>query len=167
MATSSVEKMVTGVDAVWIATALLHRAYPDREDFTVKEIRDRLYEEPLFRSMHPGTIETHIRLHCVANLERNPNRVRLLFATGTRTRRLFRPGDPYDPTREAGKTVPRLEALPPQYADLLHWYFQEYAPPAERDGQPDPILALRGIGREIWADEHPDAYVSRLREGWE
>ena len=31
----------------------------------------------------------------------------------------------------------------------------------------DPILALRGLGKEIWADEDADAYVRRLREGWE
>lgn len=30
----------------------------------------------------------------------------------------------------------------------------------------DPILALRGVGRELWKDEGADAYVSRLREGW-
>ena len=31
----------------------------------------------------------------------------------------------------------------------------------------DPILALRGLGKEIWADEDPDEYVRRLRKGWE
>ena len=31
----------------------------------------------------------------------------------------------------------------------------------------DPILALRGMGREIWADEDADAYVDRLRSGWQ
>ena len=30
----------------------------------------------------------------------------------------------------------------------------------------DPILSLRGLGKAIWADEDPDAYVERLREGW-
>ncbi len=30
----------------------------------------------------------------------------------------------------------------------------------------DPILRLRGLGKEIWGDEHPDEYVRRLREGW-
>ena len=30
----------------------------------------------------------------------------------------------------------------------------------------DPILALRGVGRELSMDEGADAYVSRLREGW-
>ncbi len=31
----------------------------------------------------------------------------------------------------------------------------------------DPLLALRGSGKELWADEHADQYVRRLREGWE
>ena len=31
----------------------------------------------------------------------------------------------------------------------------------------DPILGLRGLGKEIRADEDADAYVRRLREGWE
>ena len=29
----------------------------------------------------------------------------------------------------------------------------------------DPILGLRGLGREIWVDEDADAYVRRQREG--
>jgi len=29
----------------------------------------------------------------------------------------------------------------------------------------DPILALRGSGKELWADEHADDYVRRLRRG--
>ena len=31
----------------------------------------------------------------------------------------------------------------------------------------DPILALRGVGKAIWADEDADAYVERLRSGWQ
>jgi len=31
----------------------------------------------------------------------------------------------------------------------------------------DPLLALRGSGKELWADEHADEYERRLREGWE
>jgi hypothetical protein len=27
-----------------------------------------------------------------------------------------------------------------------------------------PLLALRGSGKELWADEHADEYVRRLRE---
>ena len=32
---------------------------------------------------------------------------------------------------------------------------------------PDPILSLRGMGKAIWAREDADAYVNRLREGWQ
>ena len=31
----------------------------------------------------------------------------------------------------------------------------------------DPILALCGLGAWMWADEDADAYVRRLREGWD
>ena len=29
----------------------------------------------------------------------------------------------------------------------------------------DPLLALYGSGKTLWADEHGDNYVARLREG--
>ena len=31
----------------------------------------------------------------------------------------------------------------------------------------DPLLALYGSGKSLWAKEHADEYVARLREGWE
>ena len=31
----------------------------------------------------------------------------------------------------------------------------------------DPLLALRGSGRHIWADQHADDFVRSLREGSE
>jgi hypothetical protein len=33
--------------------------------------------------------------------------------------------------------------------------------------QRDPLLELLGSGRGLWADEHADEYVRRLRELWE
>jgi hypothetical protein len=30
----------------------------------------------------------------------------------------------------------------------------------------DPLLALCGSGKRLWADEHADEYVARLRQGW-
>jgi hypothetical protein len=30
----------------------------------------------------------------------------------------------------------------------------------------DPLLALCGSGKRLWADEHADDYVARLRQGW-
>jgi hypothetical protein len=38
--------------------------------------------------------------------------------------------------------------------------------PENEDEEGDPLLALRGSGRELWADEQADQYVRRLREGW-
>jgi len=37
---------------------------------------------------------------------------------------------------------------------------------AENSPHEDPLLALRGSGRELWADEHADDYVRRLRGDW-
>ncbi|HEX3986442.1 MAG TPA: hypothetical protein VHX13_07515 [Acidobacteriaceae bacterium] len=31
----------------------------------------------------------------------------------------------------------------------------------------DPLLALRGSGRDLWANQHADEFVKSLREGWE
>jgi hypothetical protein len=33
--------------------------------------------------------------------------------------------------------------------------------------QADPLVELVGSGRDLWADEHADEYVRRLRERWE
>jgi hypothetical protein len=30
----------------------------------------------------------------------------------------------------------------------------------------DPLLALYGSGKKLWAEEHADEYVAKLREGW-
>ena len=30
--------------------------------------------------------------------------------------------------------------------------------------QSDPLLALLGSGKHLWADEHADEYVNRLRD---
>jgi hypothetical protein len=30
----------------------------------------------------------------------------------------------------------------------------------------DPLLALIGSGKDLWANEHADEYVQRLRESW-
>ena len=162
---STAESATTIGDGVWIATALLHREHPERADFTVREIRERLGREGIAGPVRPS-FETHIRQTCVANARRDPSRLRMLFATGTRTRRLFRPGDPYDPSREGGRIVPAADAIPARYGDLLRWYFSEYSGSPQRPERGDPILALRGLGKDLWADEAPDVYVRRLREGW-
>jgi hypothetical protein len=88
----------------------------------------------------------------------------MLIATPAGRRRLFRPGDAYDPAREGGKCIPDRGDIPSRYHELLDWYEREYA--REVREEMDPILALRGTGKHLWANEHADEYVARLREGW-
>jgi len=153
-------------DEVWIITALLHREHPDRDDFSVEEIRERAHAEHATESLRPG-FNVHVIEHCVANRAPNSGRYRMLIETARGRRRLFRKGDPYHPAREGSKTVPEPEELPTQYRYLLDWYADEYSAKRSNAIENDPLLALRGSGREVWANEHADEYIRRLREDWD
>jgi hypothetical protein len=91
----------------------------------------------------------------------------MLVETGSGRRRLFRPGDYYHPEREGAKATPSRDQLPFAYAGLLGWYSEWCRDSTRRAKEEDPLLALRGSGKHIWADEHADEYVRRIREGWE
>ena len=159
------EKLVKIADEVWIATARLHCRYPDRFDFTVGEIIQQAKSENVTAGeLRPG-VQVHAYLHCVANKAPNPGRYRMLFETEKGRRRLFKPGDSCHPLRGSGKHVPRAGEIPSAYKDLLHWYHHEYVRDS-RLGTTDPILSLRGVGKEMWTDDEADAYVERLRAGW-
>jgi hypothetical protein len=168
------ERPVKVADEVWIATALLHREHPERDDFTISEIVERAEREKLTARLRPG-VRVHATAHCVADLRPNPGRYRMLRSTPGGRRRLFRPGDPFHPDREGAKTTPSPDEIPQAYQDLLSWYETEYrgrgssgggeSRPLAR-GVPDPLLDLRGSGAELWRDETPDQYVERLRSDW-
>ena len=153
-------------DEVWIATALLHREHPDRSDFSIEEIVERARREKIFTSLRPG-VYVHVVQHCVANRPPNPGRYRMLFETTSGRRRLYRPSDAYHPEREGSKTVPERESLPVAYRGLLAWYEDWRALASSQAMRSDPLLSLVGSGKELWADEHADDYVRRLREGWQ
>jgi hypothetical protein len=152
-------------DEVWIATALLHRESPERADFSVAEIVDRARREALTPKLRPG-VYVHAVSHCVANRPPSPGRLRMLVETGPNRRRLYRPGDRAHEDRRGAKTAPSRGSIPSKYHALLDWYEAEYASRPRLAPKDDPLLSLRGSGREIWADEHADEYVRRLREGW-
>ena len=114
--------------------------------------------------LRPG-VKVHAYLHCVANKPPNPGRYRMLFETVGGRRRLVRPGDLCHPLRAAGKGTPKRHEIPVGYRDLIDWYVREYAVGSPDDAE-DPVLSLRGLGEEIWADENADAYVRRQRSGW-
>jgi hypothetical protein len=153
-------------DEVWIAAALLQQENPDQTDFSVEDIVERARREKLTSEFRPG-VYVHALQHCVANRSPNPGRYRMLFETAPGRRRLFRPGDPYHPQREGRKIVPPAQDIPEQYRPLLAWYHEWTTGSRSDGGGQDPLLSLRGSGRKLWADEHADDYVRRLREGWE
>ena len=153
-------------DEVWIATALLHRESPSRKDFTIEEIVERAAKEEIIDERRPG-VYVHVVQHCVANRPPTPARYRMLYETRPGHRRLFGNGDDYDLNREGSKVTPAPDEIPLRYGDLLKWY-EEWN---KREGSLkrilDPLLALYGSGKDLWADEHADEYVARLRERWE
>ena len=152
-------------DEVWLATASLHRRHPDRTDFAIDEIMAEAESVDVTgKPLRPG-VKVHVYQHCVANKPPNPGRYRMLFQTAPRRRRLFRPGDPCHPQRATGKDAPARDAVPAQHRDLIDWYHREYSD--ANDQADDPVMALRGLGKEIWASEDADAYVRRQRADWQ
>jgi len=166
MATVSVSVRIRVADEVWIATALLHREQPERTDFSVEEIVERAKKQGLSIRLRPG-VYVHVLQHCVANRPPNPARYRMLFETAPGRRRLFKKGDAYHPAREGKKITPNRDEMPYGYEGLLNWYRDWCSVAASISPKEDPLLALRGSGKRIWADEHADEYIRRLREGWE
>lgn len=166
MGKSAEKQAVRVADEVWIAAALLHREHPQAADFAVEEIVERAKQEARNIPFRPG-VYVHAVQHCVAGRKPNPARYRMLVETAPGRRRLFRKGDSYHPAREGGKIAPRPEDLPLGYTGLLNWYQTWSASSGGSAIGEDPLLALRGSGKHLWADEHADEYVRRLREGWQ
>jgi hypothetical protein len=160
-------------DRIWIATALLHQQYCLRNDFSRAEIRQKLAEEGLSDGVDGGTLNAHMDQHCVANVPPSSGKYRMLYETTPGGNlRLFRPNDftwasRYQ-KRKPSKSVPRREEIPPQYWQLLDWYGawvrQAHAADAPINWEDDALIRLIGSGQHIWADEHADEYVNRLRE---
>lgn len=156
--------LVRVADEVWLAAATLHRKHPDRTDFAINEIMAQAESAAVAgKPLRPG-VRVHVYQHCVANKPPNPGRYRVLYETSSGRRRLFRLGDPCHPRRSTGKDVPARDALPTEYRDLVDWYHDEYSGASGREA--DPVLALRGLGKEIWASEDADDYVRRQRADW-
>lgn len=153
-------------DETWIAAAFLQREHPERADFTIDEIVERAAQESGDIPLRPG-VYVHVVQHCVANRPANPGRYRMLYETASGRRRLYRGGDNYDPSREGAKSVPERNEIPPKYTSLLDWYQTWSQDSIEEKIKNDPLLALRGSGKALWADEHADEYVRRIRAGWE
>ena len=163
---ASLKNSLRVADEVWVSVASLHLNHPEREDFSIDEIMEQAESACLTGTnrLRPG-VKIHVYLHCVANKPPNPGRYRMLYETSTGRRRLFRPSDPCHPDRAGGKEVPKRDELPDSLHRLLDWYVAEYAKTRSSVVE-DPILSLRGVGKDLWEDEDADEYVRRQREGW-
>jgi hypothetical protein len=189
MASTGVLMDVSCASEVFVATALLHREQPGRDEFTIQEIVNRAARENITGEMRSG-VNVHASQHCVANRPPNPAKHRMLFATGKHTRRLLLPGDEADPHR-TGKIFPEPGELPERYVPLLGWAkarFEKGGPaphqppgigPSRVNADPESVnprparrhlqalLDLRLAGVHLAKGEDPDDYVRRLREGWD
>jgi hypothetical protein len=165
-APSQAIRVIKVADEVWIATALLHREFPQRADFSVEEIVERAAREGIAAISRPG-VYVHAVQHCVANRPPNPGRYRMLFETARSRRRLFRKGDPYNSAREGSKITPAADEIPNDYEMLLMWYQDWSRTENDAEQKSDLLLALAGSGNQLWANERGDEFVRRLREGWE
>jgi hypothetical protein len=168
-------------DRIWIATALLHQERPELASFTKDEIRQKLKEEGLDEGVKEGSINAHLKEHCVANVQPSSGKYRMLFESKPGKLRLFRSGDLTHPARmqprKPSKSIPRREEIPAKYWSLLDWYesWNDSPDPSATPGlnrastssvfsyDDDPLIRLVGSGKHIWADEHADDYVERLR----
>ena len=151
-------------DGAWIATALLHREHPERPDFSVEEIVERVWAEKICEPSRTG-VKTHVQYHCVAGRPPRDVQVRMLSETENGRRRLYREGDATHPERK-GKIIPEADDIPDRYRYLLDWYRNEYAAPA-RDTWLRGIYEMIGTGKDIFKGVDPDEWVRQLREGWD
>ena len=152
-------------DECWVALAELHRANPDAQSFSTREILEKIRSNEIFGGIRPG-ITAHLHQHNVANMKPSTARYRMFFREPDRTLRLFRSTDIAHPDRK-GKIHPGPVDLPPDRQDLIDWYLRQYrgAEPAKTD-EKDDILRLRGLGKNLWADTDADKWVTALRAGW-
>jgi hypothetical protein len=158
-------------DRIWIAAAILHQEFPNREDFSKDEVRRKLDELTLTTPEERKSVNPHLNQHMVANHSPSTTtKYRMLFETNSGNLRLYRPGDEVDSGRQSHRSpkyVPRRDQIPATYHALINWYetWSKKSPtnPAT-NWEDDPLIRLIGSGKHIWADEHADDYVNRLRE---
>ena len=153
---------MTIVNAVWVATSLLHREHPERKGFAPEEIVQLVIERRWTEGAE-DSVRLHVNQHSVANRKPQPNRACMLFDPGNGLRRLFRRGDRVFPGKDATRTHPNWDDLPSQYQDLRRWY-EEVWEKSQTASQEDPLFAL--IGTWNGGGESPDEYVARLRADW-
>lgn len=158
-------------DRIWIAVAMLHQEFPSQSSFSKAEIRRKLEDEKLDEGVEIDTINAHLDQNSVGNVAPSSGKYRMLFELTPGNLRLFRFDDQAHPDRiqkrSPSKMVPKSEHIPKTYWPLLDWYETwSKGHPSNNSSfnwEDDPLIRLIGSGKHIWADEHADEYVERLR----
>jgi hypothetical protein len=163
----NIMKELKAADLVWLAAAQLQKEQKDRAGFSPDQIlKTALAIEPNL-GFSLNTLRTHISRHCVANLPPAGAAHRMLTRNPNGTYRLYRHGDEYHPGRAGGKTGPDGNAIPSRYKDLIEWFQREYDNRPELSTSEDPLLALRGLGKELWRElGGGEKFIHELRENW-
>lgn len=157
-------------DRIWLAVALLHQQFPQAVAFSKTEIRQELAKSELGHGTNPASVNAHLKQHLVANVPPSMGKYTMLFETKVGFLRLYRAGDFIDPGRRSSrpsKHIPKREEIPAEFWPLLDWYEEwsrKASPTQPFSWEDDPLIRLIGSGKHIWADEHADEYVNRLRE---
>lgn len=163
----NIMKELKAADLVWLATAQLQKEQRDRLGFSPDEILKMALEIEPDLGFSVNTIRTHISRHCVANLPPAGATHRMLTRNPNGAYRLYRHGDEYHPGRAGGKTCPAVNAISPKYKALSEWFHREYDIRPEFSASEDPLLALRGLGKELWKElGSGEKFIHELRANW-
>ena len=112
--------------AVWIATATLQREEGLDAVFSNRQIIARVRELGFCPDVSRNALAAAVSVHGVANAPASPGAHRFLYRAGRAQYRLYRPGDPFDPTRKGGSPTPASYIMPTSFKSLLPWYVNEY-----------------------------------------
>lgn len=112
--------------AVWIAAATMQREQGLDAVFSNRQIIARVRELGYCPEVSRNALAAAVSVHGVANAPASPGMHRYLYRTGRAQYRLYRPGDPFDPTRKGGSPTPASYILPASCKNLLPWYVNEY-----------------------------------------
>jgi len=116
---------VSTANAVWLATAILHRENHQKDAFSAKEIFSKVKQLNLL-SVSDSTINMHITSHCVADGKASPDRHRKLTRVQSGWYRLYKEGDSFHETRSKGQSAPLAEMIPLEFRDVVEWYNVQY-----------------------------------------
>jgi hypothetical protein len=159
-------RVISAADLVWIAVAALSKQHPERHGFSHDEIRRKVNELEPHHGFPDATIRTHITTHCVANKKPDPGKHRKLYANSDGSYRLYSAQDSCHPGRKDGRTAPDPMRVPEKYAELLRWA-RDREPVIGNAAKTDPILALAGVGKEVWRRlGGGEKFIREMRENW-